>query len=58
MDEVNLGSSESPRPVLISKSLNEKEKGAYTELLNEFKDVFAWSCEEMPGLDLSVGSTS
>ena len=54
MEEVNLGSSKSLHPILISKSLSKKEKGAYTELINEFKDVFAWSCEEMLGLDPSV----
>lgn len=40
MGEVNLGSSDSPRLILISKSLSEKEKIAYTDLLNEFKYVY------------------
>lgn len=56
MNEVNLGDSENPRPILISSSLNGKERDAHIELLNEFKDLFAWSYKEMPGLDISGGS--
>lgn len=40
MDDVDLGSPERPRPILISKSLNKEEKASYIELLNEFRDVF------------------
>ena len=54
MNEVNLRSSENPCPVLISSSMNKKERDAYIELLKEFKDVFAWSYKEMQGLDPSV----
>lgn len=57
MNEVNLGSSENPRPVLISSSLNREERDAYIEPLNKFKDVFAWSYKEMSGLDPSVAVT-
>lgn len=55
MDKVNLGSSENPRPVLMSSSLNSEERDAYIGLLNEFKDVFAWSYKEILGLDPSIG---
>ena len=34
----------------ISKNLSEKEKGKLVVLLKEYKDVFAWSYQEMPGL--------
>lgn len=50
MDEVDLGSSEDLCLVLISSSLKGEEKDAYVGLLNEFKDVFAWSYKEMPEL--------
>ncbi|KAK4391469.1 hypothetical protein Sango_1924700 [Sesamum angolense] len=54
LKEVNLGDIESPRPIYISASLTHEEEGTYIALLYEFKDVFAWSYKEMPGLDPKV----
>ncbi|KAL0342917.1 UNVERIFIED_CONTAM: Transposon Tf2-12 polyprotein [Sesamum angustifolium] len=54
LKEVNLGDIENPRPIYISASLTHGEEGTYIALLNEFKDVFAWSYKEMPGLDPKV----
>ncbi|KAL0368039.1 UNVERIFIED_CONTAM: hypothetical protein Scaly_1022800 [Sesamum calycinum] len=51
LKEVNLGDIENPRPIYISASLTHGEEGTYIALLHEFKDVFAWSYKEMPGLD-------
>ncbi|KAL0401597.1 UNVERIFIED_CONTAM: hypothetical protein Slati_4189600 [Sesamum latifolium] len=52
--EVNLGNTEDPRPIYTSASLTQEEEEAYIMLLHEFKDVFAWSYKEMPGLDPKV----
>ena len=55
LEEVDLGSdSQEPRPILISASLTETEKSKLILLLKEFKDVFAWDYNEMPGLDLRL----
>ena len=52
LEEVDLGSdSQEPRPISISASLTETEKSKLILLLKEFKDVFAWDYNEMPGLD-------
>ena len=52
LEEVDLGSSsQKPRPISISASLTEKEKSELVLLLKEFKDIFAWDYNEMPGLD-------
>ncbi|KAK4385647.1 hypothetical protein Sango_2688700 [Sesamum angolense] len=51
LKEVNLGDIENPRPIYISASLTQEEERTYIALLHEFKDVFAWSYKEMPGLD-------
>ncbi|KAL0378907.1 UNVERIFIED_CONTAM: hypothetical protein Sradi_3196200 [Sesamum radiatum] len=51
LKEVNLGNVEDPRPIYTSASLTQEEEEAYITLLHEFKDVFAWSYKEMPGLD-------
>ena len=37
--------------VKISRSLLEREKRQLVALLKEYKEVFAWDYEEMPGLD-------
>ncbi|KAK4397785.1 hypothetical protein Sango_1254000 [Sesamum angolense] len=56
--EVNLGDIENPRPIYISASLTQEEEGTYIALLHQFKDVFAWSYKEIPGLDpKNVGVT-
>ena len=52
LEEVDLGSDlQEPRPISISASLTETEKSELILLLKEFKDVFAWDYNEMPGLD-------
>jgi len=49
-----LGTEEEPRNTFISVSLPEQEFKKYGQLLKENKDVFAWTYEEMPGLEPSV----
>ncbi|KAL0405438.1 UNVERIFIED_CONTAM: Polyprotein P3 [Sesamum latifolium] len=51
LKEVNLGNGEDPRPIFTSASLTQEEDEAYIAFLYEFKDMFAWSYKEMPGLD-------
>ena len=49
--KVNLGDEEEgEETVKISKNLSEKERGKSVALLKEYKDVFAWSYQEMPSL--------
>ncbi|KAL0313661.1 UNVERIFIED_CONTAM: Transposon Tf2-12 polyprotein [Sesamum calycinum] len=54
LKEVNIYDIENPRPIYISASLTQEEEGTYIALLHEFKDVFAWSYKEIPGLDPKV----
>ncbi|KAL5546225.1 hypothetical protein UlMin_005912 [Ulmus minor] len=52
LEEVNLSDDpKEPRTVLISKELTGNIRAAVINTLKENKDVFAWSYEEMPGLD-------
>jgi hypothetical protein len=39
------------KPVSISMSLFAKERKCLIDLLHEYKDVFAWDYDEMPGID-------
>ena len=55
MEEVDLDTDpQKPRPISISSKLSEEEKSKLILLLKEFKDVFAWDYNEMPGLDLGL----
>ena len=42
LKELNLGTTEEPRPIYISSLLTSEEESRYFNLLSEYKDVFAW----------------
>ena len=50
-EEVDLGTKDKPRTVNVAKEMPNDEKKAMIELLITFRDVFAWSYEDMRGLD-------
>ena len=54
LKEINLGTTEEPRPTFISALLTPEEEERYLKLLVEYKDVFAWTYKEMPGLNPSI----
>ena len=39
------------KPISISMSLSAKERKCLIDLLHEYKDVFAWDYDKMPGID-------
>ncbi|KAK9665809.1 hypothetical protein RND81_14G137900 [Saponaria officinalis] len=51
---INIDTTDEPKELQLGAFLNEDEKAQFTELLNEFKDVFAWSYKDMPGIDRSI----
>ncbi|XP_050233002.1 uncharacterized protein LOC126681503 [Mercurialis annua] len=52
--EINLGTEKSPKPIYINAGLDEGFREQLIALLIEFRDCFAWSYEEMPGLDPDI----
>ena len=54
LETINLGNNENPCLIKIGSTLNENEKKDLQELLMEFKEVFAWSYEDMLGIDLDI----
>ncbi|XP_050211341.1 uncharacterized protein LOC126661533 [Mercurialis annua] len=52
--EINLGTDESPKPININVGLDEGFREQLVALLIEFRDCFAWSYDEMPGLDPDI----
>ena len=49
--KVNIGTVEELQPVSVAKEMLPPEKTTMVELSKEYKDVFAWSYEDMKGLD-------
>ena len=49
--EVNLGTKEEPRVTFISGHLGSDEFTKMLEVLKKYKDCFAWSYIELPGLN-------
>ncbi|KAG9449925.1 hypothetical protein H6P81_009890 [Aristolochia fimbriata] len=54
LKKIDLGTAEDPRPTFLSASLTAEEEAEYIALLCEYRDIFAWSYTEMPGLDPRV----
>ena len=51
---VNLGTAEEPKETQIGEFFKEAEQKALVDLLKEYVDVFAWSYQDMPGLDPNI----
>ena len=54
LETINLGNDKNPCLIKIGSTLNEKERKDLQELLTKFQKVFAWSYEDMPGIDLEI----
>ncbi|XP_074293498.1 uncharacterized protein LOC141620558 [Silene latifolia] len=53
-ETINVGTTLEPRELKIGTTLDPTEKQGFIDLLNEFKDVFAWSYRDMPGIDREI----
>ena len=51
---INVGTKEDPRLVQIGATLSSEKHERLIALLKNFKDVFAWSYEDMPGIDPEI----
>ena len=47
---INLGTDDEPKMIQVGNTLTTSEKDALVALLIEFKEVFAWSYEDMLGI--------
>ena len=50
----DLGTADRPRGMRIGTTLSADERDSFLRLLRSYLDVFAWSYEDMPGLDPSI----
>ncbi|KAI5389621.1 hypothetical protein KIW84_075058 [Lathyrus oleraceus] len=54
IEVVNLGTDEVKKEVKIGAALEESVKSRMVALLREYVDIFAWSYQDMPGLDTDI----
>jgi len=54
VQKIDLGTPDNPRPVFISKNIEDDELPEYVSFLREFVDCFAWSYAKMPSLDSKI----
>ncbi|WJX78222.1 hypothetical protein P8452_61468 [Trifolium repens] len=54
VDVINLGTEEDKKEVKIGAALQSEVKESLVKLLQEYVDVFAWSYQDMSGLDTSI----
>ena len=54
LETINLGYNKNTCLIKIDLTLNEKERIDLQELLMEFQEVFAWSYEDMSGIDPEI----
>ena len=53
-EAINLGTEEEKREVKIRTTLSPTIKEKLIDLLREYSDVFAWSYQDMLGLDIDI----
>ena len=51
---INLGTDDEPKMIQVGNTLTTSEKDALVALLTKFKEVFAWSYEDMLGIDTNI----
>ena len=54
VDDVNIGSTENPKMVKLSKALPPQVKAKYINLLSSFTDVFSWDYSYLKAYDTST----
>ena len=54
MEVVNLGTEEEAKEVRVGAALQDKVKTKLVKLLQDYMDVFAWSYQDMSGLDTDI----
>ena len=54
MDTINLGTKEDIKEVKVGANLESSVKERRIQLLHDYVKIFAWSYEDMPGLDTDI----
>jgi ribonuclease HI len=53
-EKVNLGTNDNPQCINLGVGCSEQEKAAFIKLFKEFKDVFAWTYDDLKTFDPNI----
>jgi hypothetical protein len=53
-EKVNLGTKDNPQCINLGLGCSEQEKVAFIKLFKEFKDVFAWTYDDLKTFDANI----
>ena len=54
LDTINLGTEEDKKEIKVGANLEPSVKERLIQLLHDYVEIFAWSYEDMPGLDTDI----
>jgi hypothetical protein len=54
INDCNIGTTENPKTVKLSKALATKQKNKYVSLIKKFDDNFSWSYEDLNTFDTDI----
>lgn len=54
IEVINLGTKEKKKEVKVGSTLEASVRERLFKLLHEYVDVFSWSYQDMPGLDIDI----
>jgi hypothetical protein len=53
-EKINLGTNENPQCINLGLGCSQQEKAAFIKLFKEFKDVFAWTYDDLKTFDPNI----
>jgi hypothetical protein len=53
-EKVNLGTKDNPQCINLGTGCSEQEKSTFIKLFKEFKDVFAWTYDDLKTFDPNI----
>ena len=54
VEDMNIGTKNKPKMVMLSKTLSLEAKDKYVKLLSEFSDIFAWDYTDLKVYDKNI----
>ena len=50
----DLGTKENPQEILIASNVTPEERVRFEQIIRRWKEVFAWTYSDMPGIDRGI----
>ena len=53
-EAINLGTEENPQNIMLGSDCTQNEKSTFLKLFSEFKDIFAWSYDDLNNFNTQI----